>query len=89
MWLHEVLGSKTKERILRRLAEDPGRDFYSRELSRTIGMSHAAVSSQISPLVKAGLVEEGERGRMKFYKLADNEKTDIIRRLLRLFPVKE
>lgn len=82
MGLDKILDSKTKIKILKILIENPDRDFYITELSKMINVTQSAVSQQIIYLVKENLTEEKKRGKMKFYKIINNEKTKAIKSLI-------
>ncbi|MDI6806949.1 MAG: winged helix-turn-helix domain-containing protein [Candidatus Aenigmarchaeota archaeon] len=79
--LHNILGTKTKEKILRQLIFNPSKSYYSRELAKKIGVTHASISEQIKPLIKTGLIKEEVKGRMKFYSIIVNRKTKLLKKL--------
>lgn len=82
MSLDKILDSKTKIGILKILIKNPNRDFYITELSKMIDVTQSAVSQQIIYLVDENLIEEKQRGKMKFYNIVDNEKTRAIKLLI-------
>lgn len=85
MALEKILDSKTKINILKLLIHYPQQDFYGSELAKKINVSQAALSQQIKFLVEEKLLKENKRGKMKFYKLAQNKKVEIIKQLLKFW----
>ena len=69
MFLEEVLGSKTKVRILYTLFRQPDKSFFEKELAVTCGSSVSEVNRQISSLVQFGLIYFYRDGRLKMYKI--------------------
>ena len=56
-------------RVMIRLAKDPMKDFYQRELSRVSKVSIGATNQILRQLAKLGFVTQEKRGRMYFYRL--------------------
>lgn len=70
MYLEDILGSKTKVRILSKLfAADESTAFFEKELAESCGASVSEVNRQIGALVEFGLVQYHKEGRLKMYKL--------------------
>lgn len=69
MFLEEVLGSKTKVRILYTLFKKEKDSYFEKELAEMCGSSVSEVNRQISSLVEFGLVHFYKEGRLKMYKL--------------------
>jgi len=69
MFLEDVLGSKTKIRILYTLFKNVDKSFFEKELAVTCGASVSEVNRQINSLVEFGLVHHYKDGRLKMYKL--------------------
>lgn len=55
-------------RVLRFLAEHPGKEFYERQVSREAGVSIGAANQVLRDLAKSDIVTRERRGRMFFYK---------------------
>lgn len=56
-WMEEAFGSPSRVRILRLLSQEPTRVWTGREIARRIGMSPNTVSSSLTRLRQAGLLE--------------------------------
>ncbi len=69
MYLEDVIGSKTKVRILYTLFSNENRAFFEKELAITCGSSISEVNRQIVSLVEFGLIHHYREGRLKFYRI--------------------
>ena len=69
MYLEEILGSKTKVRILYSLFTSGQDSFFEKELARACGASISEVNRQIHFLVEFGLIIFQKQGRLKIYRL--------------------
>jgi predicted transcriptional regulator len=69
LFLEEVLGSKTKIRILYTLFKREKETYFEKELAVACGSSVSEVNRQINSLVEFGLVLHYKEGRLKIYKL--------------------
>ncbi|MFO7792678.1 MAG: winged helix-turn-helix domain-containing protein [Candidatus Saliniplasma sp.] len=70
----EILGSKTRLKILHLLSE---RDMYVSELMEKAGMDGKTAKHHLDMLERSGIVSSEERGRRKYYIL----KKEIILRI--------
>lgn len=57
--------------VLGTLLEDPGRDFYMRELAAQIGMVPGAIQRELKVLAEVGLITRRRRGHQVYYKAND------------------
>jgi DNA-binding transcriptional ArsR family regulator len=69
MYLEDILGSKTKVRILSVLFTKEEDSFFEKELAQTCGASVSEVNRQIGALVEFGLIHYTKQGRLKMYRL--------------------
>jgi len=69
MFLEEVLGSRTKIRILYTLFQNEKNSYFEKELATICGASVSEVNRQISSLVEFGLIHHYKEGRLKMYKI--------------------
>ncbi len=69
MFLEEILGSKTKIRILNTLFLGDKDTFFEKELALACGASISEVNRQIHHLVEFGLIIKTKQGRLKIYRL--------------------
>ena len=69
MFLEEVLGSKTKIRILHTLFSQEKDQYFEKELAVACGSSVSEVNRQVMALVEFGLIHHYKEGRLKIYKL--------------------
>ncbi|MCC6638975.1 hypothetical protein IT409_00270 [Candidatus Falkowbacteria bacterium] len=73
--LEQLFGSQTRVRLLQLFLNNPGQQFYVRELTRIIDSQINAVRREISNLVELGVVEEVEKEespkgpKMKYYQV--------------------
>lgn len=86
-YLEELLGSRTKIKILRALSKFPGKDFTTREISRLIGISHTGVLKALKDLEDMNIIEIGTHGKAHLLKL--NEDSFLARRILNIFEVEK
>jgi len=69
LFLEEVLGSRTKLRILHTLFKKDKDAYFEKELAIACGSSVSEVNRQVNSLVEFGLVHFYKEGRLKMYKL--------------------
>ena len=69
MYLEDILGSKTKVRILNTLFMGEQDSYFEKELARACGSSISEVNRQIHFLVEFGLIFFQKQGRLKVYRL--------------------
>jgi hypothetical protein len=69
MYLEDILGSKTKVRILYTMFTSGRDDFFEKELAIECGSSISEVNRQIHFLVEFGLIIFQKKGRLKIYRL--------------------
>ena len=69
MYLEDILGSKTKIRILFTLFKGEKETFFEKELALACGSSISEVNRQIHYLVEFGLIIKTKQGRLKIYRL--------------------
>jgi len=69
MYLEEILGSKTKVRILYHMFMAEQESFFEKELAHKCGASVSEVNRQIHFLVEFGLILFQKQGRLKMYRL--------------------
>ncbi|MCS4541446.1 MAG: hypothetical protein HY929_03845 [Euryarchaeota archaeon] len=82
--IEELVGSKSKIRILHTLISNPEKEFYELELAKKAKISPTGVIKAIESLVKRKVINEREIGRMKLYLLnMDNELTKAIKRFFK------
>jgi hypothetical protein len=85
VFLEEVLGSKTKIRILYTLFKREKENYFEKELAVACGSSVSEVNRQINSLVEFGLVLYCKEGRLKMYKL--NQAHFLYKPLKELFTI--
>ncbi len=66
-YIEEILGSRTKIRVLSALYSDVNKVFYEKELADFCGASVSEVNRQIGKLIEFGLVVHSRDGRKKMY----------------------
>ena len=69
MYLEDILGSKTKVRILSVLFAKEEEAFFEKELATACGASVSEVNRQIGALVEFGLINYQKQGRLKMYRV--------------------
>lgn len=65
----QLTKSKTRQDILTTFLNNPGRDFYVRELERILGVSAGNVRRELARMVSAGLFALRRQGRTILYRL--------------------
>ncbi len=85
MFLEEVLGSKTKIRILYTLFKREKESYFEKELAVACGASVSEVNRQINSLVEFGLIHYTKEGRLKVYRI--NQAHFLYKPLRELFTV--
>jgi len=83
--LEEVLGSKTKIKILRKLSEDSKREFTLNELSSVLKLSHGSILPSVRQLVDARVLTTKKSGRSTLYKL--NLANSLVKEMLKMFSI--
>lgn len=68
-WMEDVLGSRSKVRILRLLSGDPGRSWTEREVAASVSMSPNTVNLAVRDLRDLGLLEFRRVGRTHLLRL--------------------
>lgn len=80
-------------KLLSFLAENPGKDFYQRELAKEAGISVGAANAYLNVFERNNFVRSKKRGRIFFYSL--NQDNQVVRQfkvfltVLRLSPLIE
>ena len=69
MFIEDILGSKTKIRILNKLFTGDKELYFEKELALACGASISEVNRQIHPLIEFGLIIFTKKGRLKIYRL--------------------
>lgn len=69
MFLEDIVGSKTKIRILYTLFKQEKDSYFEKELAISCGASISEVNRQINSLVEFGLVLFHKEGRLKIYQI--------------------
>lgn len=69
MYLEDILGSKTKVRVLYHMFMAEQDSFFEKELAHKCGSSVSEVNRQIHFLVEFGLILFQKQGRLKMYRL--------------------
>jgi predicted nucleotidyltransferase len=72
-WVEDVLGTRAKARLLRRMNAEPGRVFTKRELAADLGMSPNTVSLAVQALQGQGVLEVHVLGRTHGVRLAGSQ----------------
>jgi len=85
--IEEMLGSKTKVKILRKLSETPAREFTLNELSSALKLSHGSVLPSLKQLADARALVTKRAGRSVLYRL--NLANPMIKEILKLFPMED
>jgi len=62
----------SNKEILNFLADFPGREFFTKEISDKLGISLGGVHNSLKALSKAGIVVFEQKGNMKFFKIDFN-----------------
>jgi DNA-binding transcriptional ArsR family regulator len=82
MSLQDILGKTAEIRIIDFMAENYGNSYTQWELYELTGISRTVLYKKLPALVKKGILEiNGQVGRYKAYRLADNE---IVNKLITL-----
>lgn len=81
--IEEIMGSKTKVKILRKLSETPAREFTLNEISSALKLSNGSVLPSLKQLADARALVTRKSGRSVLYRL--NLANSLIREILRLF----
>ncbi len=77
MALSDFLGQTSEIKIIDFLAENPDMEYNLTELSEYIGISRATLYEKLPKLIHNKIVEiSAVRGRMKYFRLADNKITE-------------
>lgn len=91
--LEQVFTATNALKILGYLLSCPNRELYDREISRLTGISSAGTNLALRELADVGLIEQIEKGRMKFYKLTLDDplirQIKIVKTLSELKPLTE
>ena len=78
----EGLFDEKKVRVLRLFANNPKEDFYLREVARECNVSPATTMRILNSLVSMRLITLMQIKKSKYYRLANNDKTDVLRDML-------
>lgn len=68
-FLEDVLGSRTKVRMLHAMFSDDSKVYFEKELAEACGASVSEVNRQVGKLIEFGLVAYSRRGKKKLYSL--------------------
>lgn len=77
--LEQILTATNTLKMLGFLLSHPDEEMYDREISRLTGISPAGTNLALRELADVGLIEQFQKGRMKFYRLTLGE--PIIRQM--------
>ncbi|WP_456474490.1 ArsR/SmtB family transcription factor [Candidatus Pyrohabitans sp.] len=79
MALSDFLGNTSEIRIIDFLAENPDMEYNMTELGEYIGISRVTLYEKLPELIHNKLVTiSKKRGRMKYFKLAENKITEYL-----------
>lgn len=67
--LEQVFTATNTLKVLGFLLSHPNEELYDREISRLTGISPAGTNLALRELAEVSLIEQFEKGRMKFYRL--------------------
>lgn len=67
--LEQILTATNTLKVLGFLLSHPNEELYDREISRLTGISSAGTNLALRELADASLIEQFQKGRMKFYRL--------------------
>ena len=71
--LEKIIVATNCQKILSFLVENPGQEYFDRQLSQLTGVSRAGTNFALRDLAGVGLVHKEKRGRMNFCRVsADN-----------------
>lgn len=65
----EILGSRAPLRILGLFYRNPREEFYTKEITKTLGLSKATTIKWLKRLRDEGILIESSKGRKKIYRL--------------------
>jgi len=85
--IEEILGSKTKVKILRKLSETQAREFTLNEISSALKLSNGSVLPSLKQLADARALVTRKSGRSVLYRL--NLANPMIKEIIRLFPMED
>ncbi len=83
MQLEKILGSKTKIKVLRKLATRPNWQFSIAELASDVGLDKALVSRAIADLEKLNVVKALRKGPVKLVSI--NGKNEFVKNIIPAF----
>lgn len=69
--LEKMVGSRTKVKILRKLVENPNRDFSFEDIAKTTNLSFGTVNPALKSLLESRIITVRKIGKSKLYKIND------------------
>ena len=79
----EILGSKTRQIILKTVFDNPGQEFYIRQLASMHKMSAGTLHRELHKLTSLGILKVRDMGNMKLFSL--NEKNPVYEELKNIY----
>ncbi len=67
--LDQHLVSTANQKVLRLLAKFSDKEFYERQIARTLGIAYGSAHNALSELYASGLVHRRQEGKMFFYSI--------------------
>ncbi len=87
-FLRELFDKKLIK-ILEQFIQNKNKEFYLRELSQLSKVSPASTYRIVKKLSKLGIIDKIKIKRFKFYKLARNQRTELLEELFKADPLQE
>lgn len=91
--VNKILFFTNCQKILAFLIKNPDREYYDRQISFLTGVSRAGTNFALRDLAKTGLVLREKKGRMNFYKPAENNPAikylKILQNIESIYPLAE
>ncbi len=81
--IFKILSDNTRLCILELLFSEK-RDLCVNEISKTVGISHSAVSHQLAKLEDKGLVECFRHGKMMCYRIKEGKFSNMIKNIIKI-----
>ncbi len=76
-------------KILEQFIQNKNKEFYLRELSQLSKVSPASTYRIVNKLSKLGIIDKIKIKKFKFYKLAQNQRTELLEELFKADPLQD
>lgn len=87
----DIFINTTEQKILNFLAQNPGRNFFDKEVAQKTKISRGATNKALRNLTKARLIIKEKKGRMNFYQTDTSnvfiKEYKVLKNIIQLYPL--